>query len=252
MTPVDRIDALMDTATRALMAMDYPRCERQCLEALELARQQRNWDIYARVVLPLQEARRQRRMTAAEGHRRLGTASLEGNPTAWLAQMPEGGCLVLTEPHRREQARELSDLAAAQGRAVEVLWADNPMDAPRWQISSLTDSELSVIRPAPPEAWRDRWIEPGQSLPAAPPVPGSQDATGQSTGGVQNSATPTDWVMDAMEALGDQALASLTATEDTGDRLAQLEACVIAAPDHEILHQRLAETARQLHRAADT
>jgi len=246
MTTVEQIDSLMETATRALMDTDYAQCERRCLEALGLAKAQQAWDVYARVVLPLQEARRQRRMTAAEGRLRLGSASLEGGPEAWLSEMPGGGCVVLTRPHGQDDAAKLHELALERELPIEVLWADNDVDAGVWTVRSFVEPALAVDRAGPAEHWRDRWIAPGQSLPSAPPEQSNGDSPGGSDPVVQSSETPADWIMDAMEALGDRALASLTDTEDPRQRLSRLEACITAAPDHEILHQELAATARQL------
>jgi len=66
------LDALMEDASRALAEMDYLTCESLCLKALAAAREDGNWAYYKRILLPLQEVRRQRRMIAADGDVVLG------------------------------------------------------------------------------------------------------------------------------------------------------------------------------------
>ena len=68
------VDAIMEDASQALSRMDYLSCETFCLKALSLARRAKRWPVYARILLPLQETRRQRRMIAAAGVIRLGSA----------------------------------------------------------------------------------------------------------------------------------------------------------------------------------
>jgi len=244
-----QIDQIMESATQALMEMDYAASEKQCLEALSRARAQGLWHVYARVVLPLQEARRQRRMTAADGVIRLGSASLAGTPSDWAQHMSDGGCLVLTHPHTAADAGALRGLLIEQGLPVEVLWADCGVDAQTWTVRSFSDNTLAVDLPAPPAAWRDTWLGPGQSTPPAQTGGTTPTPSGATRAAMQTSATPADWMMDAMEALGDRALALCQQTEDPARRLTQLEASITAAPDHELLHQHLADTARRLHRA---
>ncbi len=99
----DDLNAIMERASVALQAMDYATCEAACLEALRVARHGRQWADYARVLLPLQEARRQRRMNAADGTFRLGTGDLAGGPDSWLAALAPG-CIVVTPPHDRADA----------------------------------------------------------------------------------------------------------------------------------------------------
>ena len=120
-TAAGELDAMMEAASQALARMDYLVCESHCLDALAIARQRQDWPYYARILMPLQEARRQRRMIAAEGVIRLGTANLDGDPSAWLEQMRVGptqaeiaGCIVLTQPHGADDARRLAQTVRQQ------------------------------------------------------------------------------------------------------------------------------------------
>lgn len=86
----EELDAVMEAASVALSRMQYVECDRQCVRALKMARELEDWPYYARVLLPLQESRRQRRLTAAEGVVRLGTRLLKEPVELWLNYLPEG------------------------------------------------------------------------------------------------------------------------------------------------------------------
>src|SRR5690606_32298089 len=79
------INDIMERASQSLATMDYLASERDCLEALALARSQQDWRLYAAIILPLQECRRQRRMIAADGWVMLGSSSLT-HPASLLEQ----------------------------------------------------------------------------------------------------------------------------------------------------------------------
>lgn len=222
-------DDIMQRASQALVKMDYLSCEALCLEALALARTRADWPTYARILLPLQEARRQRRMIAAEGVIRLGTGDLTAGapPTTWLDQV-QAGCIVLTHPHTSDQAAALLRQARQKRLHIEVLFADNASNQPTWRVQSFDGPPVVCDRPAPPQEWRDRWLPAGEVPVVTDPLAGGPTST-----------SPTDWFLNAAEALGDAALQQ-TASSD----IDALEPLLAVAPDHEILHQRLAAAAR--------
>lgn len=221
--PRQQLDAIMDDASRALVAMDYLRCESLCEQALALAREAGDWHYYARVVLPLQEARRQRRMIAAEGTLRLGTADMPGHdPGAWLERLSPG-CMVLTAPHTREQAGQLQQLARQRGLHVEVMHAEVSGDT--WTLQGGNGPAVLCPFRAPPQETTGRWL--------------SDPADGRR----QDAA---EWFIDATEALGDALIASVTSEEGSLQRVADLETCLAGLTDHEKLHQRLADAARAM------
>lgn len=230
----EAIDRLMESASQALADMDYLTCEANCLEALAQARADNDWSYYARILLPLQEARRQRRMIAAEGRVRLGSAMLDGSPETWLQQI-DTGCIALTRPHTPEDAARLRKLARDQRFYVEVLYADNTSDEPRWTLQSTANISAEKAMPAPRRDWVEKWLS---NL--------DQQKMDQATTG---SATPSDWFLDAAEALGDAAMAGLNEESGLRSQLAYLESCLEIVTDHEILHQRLGKLARELQRS---
>lgn len=226
------LNSLMDRASKALVDRRYLLGEALCLQALEMARTFPDWDYYARIVLPLQECRRHRRMIASEGEVRLGCSTLQ-NPAEMLAQHPTG-CLLLTYPWSREQARQLARLARMQNQYFIVLWANSQVGDSLWMIQPFQGgNQTQISLPAPPADWRDRWIQPAEKPAAAKSMP--------------STMRPADWFIDASERQGDALLASLSAPLDSPSSLLELSQLVEAACDHEILHQRLAEAARALH-----
>jgi len=207
-TAIQKLDDIMDRASRALADMDYLTCESMCMEALAEARDQKCFRYYARVLMPLQEARRQRRMIAAQGEIRLGTAGAGFDTTAWLHDH-KSGCIVMTHPHTAEDAKALAQQARSEKLFVEVLFADNTPDNQIWTLRSYDGREVSCRVSAP---------TPDQN--------------------------PAQWFLHATEQLGD---AALLGADDalTGEALIHdLEARLRAFPDHELLHQRLAQAAQ--------
>lgn len=220
------LDEMMETASQALAELDYARCEALCVEALGQAKRSGDWVMYGRVLLPLQEARRQKRQAAIDGLILLGTPSADA-PAIELITDPRCGCVVLTRPYTAENAAKVDAAARDAHRSVEVLYADNTPDASAWRIHSFEGPGVTAELPAPDASWVGRWIDP-QAL--KPP-------------------TPAHWFMRASEALGDAALAQIDAPLGSAERVDRLEAALRAAGDHEILHQRLAEAAKALHGA---
>lgn len=221
------LDDLMQTASQALADMDYARCERLCAEALNQARAEEHWVMAQRVLLPLQEARRQKRQSALDGLILLGVpaADDEQELLAFL-KTPRLGCIVLTQPTTAEQAARVEQSIAEQGLAIEVLFADNPMAEPTWRIRTASGPAASVDQPAPVQ-WAGRLIDPMRTTPP----------------------TPAHWFMQASEALGDAALAAIGTAPGTVDYFDALARVLDAVGDHEILHQRLAQAAKALHEA---
>ena len=231
------LDTTMQRASEALARLDYLTCERLCLEALAAARRAGDWPYYRRVLLPLQESRRQRRMIAADGSIRLGTADLGDDVSNWLDQL-DAGCIAVTWPHSAETARQLSQAALDRRLHVQVLFADCPADAAQWTIQSYRGPHVGCVRPAPPGAWINRWLSPATDNPVADSSPPQRSADQ-----LNLSLYPADWFLDACEALGDTALAQVEAGLTGSDLVEALQRCLEVVTDHEILHQRLSDAA---------
>jgi len=233
------LDTRMEAASEALARMDYLATETLCEEALAQAKATQDWAYYGRILLPLQECRRQRRMIAAEGVIRLGTSSLGHGPVMWPKEFA-AGCVVLTHPHHSLHAARLWQEIRACRLFGEVLMADNNVGDATWRVRTFCEPDVVVEILAPPTDWRDRWLTPVREAQSAEP--------GASPRGIK--PTPADWFIDASEKLGDALLATVNATSPA-DRVDELERCIHAAPDHEILHQRLADAAKAARLGAD-
>ena len=220
------LDDVMETASQALAELDYARCESLCVGALGKARDAADWVMYQRVLLPLQEARRQRRQAALDGPILLGTPKQFDDHTQLLGDVQQG-CVVLTWPYTASDAAAVSQLLRDKQLPIEVLFADNASDAETWRVTSYAGPGLSIDLPAPKSEWVGQWTEASSLTPP----------------------TPAHWFMQASEALGNAALAAIEAGPGTLDYLQALEQALACVDDHEILHQRLASAAKALHEA---
>lgn len=228
--PTTDLDQLMDQASLKLVKMQYLEAEALCEQALQMAYDRKLWGYFARITLPLQECRRQRRMIAAEGTIVLGTDHLGDDPIPGLDQLTSG-CVVFTGPQAIEQARVLLRKIQAKPRHLLVLATTTGQTS--WHVQSANAPMLTVDFPAPPADWQHQTLAPVQWPEPASPC---------------NWPTPGDWVLDAMEQLGDTAIKTIESSADDVNRVDALLAALQAVPDHEILHQLLAKAANAMVR----
>ncbi|MCW5766493.1 MAG: hypothetical protein KIT68_11025 [Phycisphaeraceae bacterium] len=227
-TAAERIDDLMERASTELVERRYFDAERNALEALELAHRTGDFERMARILLPLQECRRQKRDLAADAGGRFRVVDALPKP----ADLEPG--LYLVEPPRVGlDGRMLREQADRQGVPVIVVTREPPTRDGKWPIVSLG-----------PVVVRTRIDPPPTKTPARRKTP-----TSRSTKSVSPAAPalpPISWFLAAGESLGDQAIAD--AEEKARSPIALLEELYLrlaAVPDHEKLHQRLADVCRQ-------
>lgn len=234
---------LMTRASQALVRMDYLTCERLSVQALHLARSSENWTELARILLPLQEARRQRRLVAADTAVRLGckldeddgqTAGAQIGSCAELTlrQLLEGrvtGCVLLTGPGSMETATKLVKDADESGLYLEVMVTESSRDSLSWDLRSLGAPEVFCPVDAPPADLQGRWIEPQPSI--------------------EQFRKAAAWFLAASEKLGDAVRAGAPSMDYPVERADYLLKGLDAVRDHERLHQDLADTAALLARA---
>ncbi|MDX1564629.1 MAG: hypothetical protein R3236_04440 [Phycisphaeraceae bacterium] len=138
------IDQVMEQASEALARTHYAACEKLCLEAMDRALKQQDYDHVARIALPLQEARRQRRQAADDR----GVHMLTG-PRKAIAQIlndhPTGGLLLTAPPYTPQDARDLAAEARDRGLNVEVVLLDAPAQAAafEWLLQQRGDRILA-------------------------------------------------------------------------------------------------------------
>ena len=234
-----QLDQMMEAASESLAGRRYFDCERHCRKALAVAKQQNDWTYYARILLPLQEARRQRRLIAAEGAVRLGTKTLCDAAEDRLTRLAAGS-IVLTHPYDARAACDLRSRIWQQGCYFEVLFADNPPSADPWQITTFSGTMATCCVAAPDADWIDRWLN----------IPENQEHSdnNQRVDIGKPTQRPVDWFLDAYESLGNTALATVRPSFGDLEKIGVIERCLEAVPDHEILHQRLREVAGGLAR----
>jgi len=209
----ESVHELMERATALLVKMDYAASERLSLEALALCRAAEDWTTYARVVMPLQEARRQRRLNACDAGVMIGgldAAPGPGQAGVWIA-----------EGVTRGQAAEVDQAARDRGDAVEVLWVAR-QDRASWTIASFNGLQVSVDLSAPEFS--------------------SGSAHESASGAVLPDAA---WYLMASEALGDAVIAGCTEPLGSVERVFALAERLPTVLDHEKLHRALAEAARR-------
>ena len=141
----DALDSTMEAASEALARMDYLTCEDLCLEALAAARHAKRWAYYARVLMPLQECRRQRRMIACD-------TGVFVNPTD-VAE----GVIVITPPRGVDDAAAVDRSARESRRHVEVLFVSETQ-TDHWTVRSHRGAEVEVGIDPPPEPINVAWF----------------------------------------------------------------------------------------------
>ncbi len=239
----------MEKASAALLERDYLTCELYAERALTEARRLESWDDYARILMPLQESRRQRRMIAAEGWMIFGPERVQTVLDSLAASGPAPGPkpyssagkqpgeiyaaqIVVTAPLGAPEARQIWKEAVRRRLWIEVLLAEG--SGPSRTVRSWRDREIAASITAPEGCPIGSWLEPEQAV--------SQGKT---------SISPSAWFQDAAETLGDAAVAMQAERSSSVAKLDRLAQAIDAVPDHEILHQRLADVARDLHRLGD-
>ncbi|MGA1043873.1 MAG: hypothetical protein ACO3ZY_01510 [Phycisphaerales bacterium] len=200
---------LMERAEAASRRRAWFEAERLAGKALAIARAADDFDAMARILLPLQEARRQRLAEAFETKkvRVLAEAPNEQtqvSPGIHLVEPPLGGA----------DARRFRLLALEQEVPVAVVC--------REPITRLNECPIVAIGPV---TIRTRIAPPKK--PSAP--------------------TPS-WMAKALEQLGDSVLENLDPGIDLLKRIDHLLNCLETHPDHEKMHQALAEFCREAAR----
>jgi hypothetical protein len=203
----EKVDELMDAAEEALRGSKWFEAERLAQRGLEMARAQDDWAMLARIVLPLQEARRQRLQAAMTPKAKVRLVESEVPEEATV----EAGCYLVQPPAVGADARRMRLAALRQEVPATILCRE-----PRTRLGLCPVVAIGMItvrtKIAPPADW---------------------------------DTPDMAWYAGAMEQLGDAAIAML----DTGLELDRQVDFLISAldtvPDHEKLHQVLADVCRE-------
>lgn len=201
------IDGLMTRASEALSQTAYFEAERLANKAIITAFQGNDYEQMARIVMPLQEARRLRVQLALE----VGTITIIDEQSVTEGMETKPGCYLLRPPRVGADARRLRIAGFEQ---------ENP-------VAVVCHEPLNMLRLCPIVA-----ITPGKSFRATmkPPDPEKPDLA---------------WFVDAMKAIGDAAIQTIDLKKPATKRVESLMECLDAIPDHEQLHQVLEATCRE-------
>lgn len=216
---VNRIDEIMEKASRLLVAMKPIECEMLCLRALELAVRESDWDRLSRIVLPLQESRRLRRQTATDANR----VNIIDTQTQ-LRTNAKPGCYLFQPPLIAAEARTFRESALRRGVDVFVLTREPMTKDGKWPISAV--GALTV---------RTKVDPPAGVVPKA----------GCMTRDEITEPIDIAWFESAAESLGDAAIASIDPAEPAAHRVLDLIERIDAFNEHEKLHQALERTAEE-------
>ena len=199
----ERIDELMTKAQAALKRAEWFEAERLAAAALQTAHSARDFGEMSRIALPLLESRRQRMQAAIDASR---TVRLVQGPVPEDMDVSPG-CHLLAPPLVGADARRMR-LAALRRDVSAVVLCREPTN--RLGLVPVVAIGEMVVRAR---------IDP-------PKNPTKPERT---------------WFVSALEQLGDAAIASLDTGMEIERQVATVMAMLDAHPDHEKLHQLLAE-----------
>lgn len=205
-----KVDELMAKASESLVKTAYFEAERMADKALQMARQEQDYDRMARIVMPLQEARRLRLQIALD----TGKVIVLDKPITEDMKI-KPGCYLVQPPNVGADARRLRLAALAAEVPVAVLCRE----------------PLSQTRLVPVVA-----IGPGTTIRAKVSPPKNADRPDLA------------WFTASMEELGDFAIENLDPDLPAAKRIELLIDCLEAFPEHENLHQALEAACRDAHR----
>lgn len=282
----------MEQASVALVERRYFEAERLALQALRKAHAARDYERMARIVLPLQEARRQKRDLAvaacvptagagsaaaswiagaktsgrggkpargrgstatrsggSSGLRPIGVYVIDGDLPGPKSLRP--GCYLVTPPRVGVDGRALRELADKREIPIVVTVREPTTQAGMWPVVSVGPVTLRAKVP-PPAArlGRKPASASGRARGTTKPAVGVGAKSAGAGDTLVSEAPPPEWFLAANEALGDAAIEAIPATASVHQRVDALMERLEALPDHEKLHQALADAARDAARGS--
>lgn len=238
-----KIDAMMEQASESLVQRRYFECEKLASEALRRAIAIMDYGRIARIVLPLQESRRQIRDLAVDTG---NIVRVDGDAPTGSAIKP--GMYVLSPPRVGVDGRALREAAMQQHVPIVVLVREPATRAGLWPIVAVgpVTVRARIEPPASGKATTAKTTAKGKKpRGSAAESKAKGSATGKSG---KEPALSAEWILQAGEALGDAAIADLPPELVPQARVMALAERLEAVPDHEKLHQRLEEAAREAAR----
>jgi hypothetical protein len=232
------IERLCEEGSALLARTEYLAAESRLEEALQAALGAEDWDTVARVAMPLQETRRQRRQRCGEGTVWLDVCGPDApDPASLVDQFPHGQFLIPGHGSTRPSV-ELRELAANRQLYVECfLSASYPIgDRQILLIVPTKDVQLpppgtrtldELIRLAPPHSI----VQPQDELPR---------------GAHPGTASTFSMVMGLWERLHKPFLAMAQSARNPRNRIRECLRTIDVDYACELAHQLLADAARRL------
>lgn len=202
-----KIDDLMERASDALGHMRYFEAERMAVKALAMAREAGDFERMARIIMPLQESRRQRFQQALD----IEGVEIVDAPVEEDTVL-EAGCYLVQPPLVGADARRLRLSSLANDVPVAIVCRE-PSD------------QLGLV---PVVA-----ITPGKTLRAKVRPPKKSKGVDQA------------WLVEALEELGDASLRAIDPELEITRRVDLLLMYLDALPEHEGMHIALEEACRE-------
>lgn len=225
-----RIDELMDRASEQLVARQYFDAEANSIDALQRAYAIGDYERMARILLPLQECRRQKRDLARDSR---AVFRVSGEMPSGRSLKP--GCYLVEPPRVGLDGRLLREEADRKKVPVIVVVREPTTRAGLWPVVAIGPVTIRTRVPQP-------------DLAAAKP---KRSRRAESTGGDPAAGLPDpEWFIRAGEAIGDAAIAQVADETVPSVRVQALFDRLQANPDHEKLHQALEAACRDAARIA--
>jgi len=233
---VSKVDSLMEQASQALVERRYFDAERLAAEALARAFTVLDYERMARIVLPLEEARRQKRDAAAEA----------GYVGVVIDQLPVGralkaGCYLVCPPRVGIDGRSLREAADKKKVAVIVVVREPTSRDGLWPVVALGPVTVRTKVP-PPEMTHNGTGAPGGTSRQRKKA-GASPADGAAAPELPRPSV--QWFLRTCELLGDAAIAAVDRALPADFRVENLFRRLEALPDHEKLHQALGDACRE-------
>lgn len=244
MSELDPLQSLCLLGQQQLMAMQYLQAEQTLVGAEAMALQNEDWDTIARLYMPLQEARRQRRQRCGEGAIKLDlvAASIDDviDVEAIAAKYPHGQ-LLIAGWGSIEPAKQFRRIAHEKQLYAETFLAAVYPVAGGGRAVAIVPNEDVALPPAD-QLPIDRLI--ARLPPHSIVLPASELPAGERLG----NTTTFAHTMSLWERLHLPFLAAADATRDVKQRLAAYRKTIAVDYACELAHQKLSDTVRVLLR----
>ena len=218
------IDMLMDRASQKLVETDYFGTQELCLRAMEKCRRSRDWERLARIILPLQESRRQLRHLACDTGKSFIVHKMPTRAEGFAT-----GCYLLEPPLVGIDGRNFRELLRAKRVPALVLTKEPTTASGKWPIAGAGDGHFEVVV---------------ARVQVDPPA-GFKGAPARLTNMSHGANIDPSWFLATQEALGDAAIRKVRHEWPASHRVEDLLELLDAVPDHEKLAQAVALAARE-------